>query len=54
LVQTPKETGSKLLNKINWKIRQIKTAANFLHKKIVKLRCGEEIVFLIVLKLFVD
>jgi len=30
-----------LLNKINWKIHQINiNAANFLNKKIAKLRCG--------------
>jgi len=33
-----------LLNKINWKIREIKMQRIFLHKEIAKLRCSEKIV----------
>jgi len=34
LAETPKETGNKLLNKINWKIRQIKMRQIFYIKKL--------------------
>ena len=33
-VQTPKETGNKLLNKINWKICQIKMQQIFYIRKL--------------------
>jgi len=33
LVETPKETGSKLLNGINWKIRQIEMQRIFYIRK---------------------
>jgi len=39
LFEALKETGNKLLDKINWKNE---SAANFLHKEIAKLRCGEK------------
>jgi len=41
LIETPKETGNKLLNNINEKIQQIKMQ-NFIHKKILKLKCSDK------------
>jgi len=40
-VETPKETGNKLLNEINWKKPPNYNVANFLHKEISKLRCDK-------------
>jgi len=37
LVETPKETGDKLLNKINLKACKLKCNEFFLHKEIAKL-----------------
>jgi len=36
LLEAPKETGNELLNKINWKICEIKM------QQIAKLRCGKK------------
>ena len=47
LLEATKETGNKLFNKINWKIREIKMQRIF-YEEIVKLRCGEKLCFTVV------
>jgi len=54
LVEIPKETGNKLLNKINSQNPPNYNAANFPDKEIAKLRCSEITAFYSTLPLAYD